>query len=110
MTEADDALSRLFRAPLTTDRDEVFAARVARDVATMRRVQWVYRTVIGLAAIVIVTGLALSASAIIAALAPAMTGMVLAARQTVSSGAITLMAVTAVIAILATQWMARRSG
>ena len=37
MTDADDAIARLFREGPTADRDEAFAAAVMADVARLRR-------------------------------------------------------------------------
>jgi hypothetical protein len=108
MTETDDALSRLFREPLTADRDDAFASRVAHEVAIIRRGQQVYRLAMGLAVIIIGAGLGLSASAIVSAMTPAMAGLAEAGRLVLNFGSIALMAITATIAVLATQWMARR--
>lgn len=107
MTETDDRLARLFREPLTAERDEAFAARLKADIAAARLTCRIYQAVTLAAAVAILIGAALAVSSLTAAFAQAAGDLV---QSTFGSPLVTvvLMGVAAALAIPLSQWLARR--
>jgi hypothetical protein len=109
MTDSGDLLSRLFRDPVVPERDEVFAARVAQEIAAARRAARVYRLAVLFAGMAGVAGLALAVISIDGPVGAALAGLPAGIGRLSTAVSPTMALVVAVGAIAYSQWTARRS-